>query len=185
LLQNFDGAERIKDGVISPALPCEFADTTKVSLPILPHALPVVSARCGLWLHGDDLMPEIGTLASLRPIAIAAVTSECVALPIAAAIDDALARCVAHYRCAAEKISLDGFITWVKANQLTEVIAYAPFLGPEYDTLLRISEQLKLLGIPLTLLRRESDAIAFSFSSAGFFPFWKKMSRHLLQTQSS
>jgi hypothetical protein len=33
--------------------------------------------------------------------------------------------------------------------------------------------------IRLTLIRRPSDEVAFSFATAGFFPFWQKMSRHL------
>ena len=94
-------------------------------------------------------------------------------------MDDAIARAESHYACKVACVTVEEIAAWSQAHQLTEVVAFAPFIGPEQELLEKISTSLVLLGIPLTLLRRASDARAFSFAGSGFFPFWKKMSRDL------
>jgi hypothetical protein len=68
---------------------------------------------------------------------------------------------------------------WAKGHGLREVVALAPMVGPTRDLLPRLGSLLEAEGICLTLLRRPSDLAAFSCATAGFFPFWQKMSRHL------
>jgi hypothetical protein len=43
----------------------------------------------------------------------------------------------------------------------------------------RLRQQLEAERIRLSLIRRASDEVAFSFATAGFFPFWQKMSSHM------
>ena len=78
-----------------------------------------------------------------------------------------------------------GLCSWVREHELAEVIAFAPMVGPVHDMLQRLKASLESMGTRLTLIRRTSDSTAFSFATAGFFPFWQKMSRHLKDLQLS
>lgn len=178
-LTDLRGAERLADGAVMPQVAQEFANLTKSPLPVYPHSLSQVSSRCGLWLHADDLLPEVGPLAVLRPVSIAVVASSAHGIAAQAALQDAISRATAHFACKVERVTAGEFASWVLAHRLTEVIAYAPFVGPEQELFEIISQQMIPLNIPLTLLRRASDARILSYASAGFFPFWKKMSRDL------
>jgi deoxyribodipyrimidine photo-lyase len=96
---------------------------------------------------------------------------------------DGLDRAAAHYQCPALTLDaedpVEGLCAWAGTHALNEVVALAPFVGPVRDMLPRASRQLEAAGIRLKLIRRPSDEVAFSFATAGFFPFWQKMSRHL------
>ncbi|NJM37931.1 MAG: DNA photolyase [Akkermansiaceae bacterium] len=182
------GNDRIADGLVKPCIPAEHADLTKQSLPVYPSEVVNVSDRTGLWLHTDDLVPEIGPLANLKLVAIAAFFStedldEKRRVMEQAALNDSIARSSAHYHCPSEVfITTDkakSLSSWAQSHDLKEVIGFAPFVGPEQKCLAQIREHLASLGIRFTLLRRETDAHAFSFSGSGFFPFWEKMKRHL------
>jgi deoxyribodipyrimidine photo-lyase len=179
LLTNLQGAERLADGAVTPQIAREHADLTKSSLPAYPQSLPPLSPRCGLWLHADDLLPEIGPLSELKPVSIAVIHSSALTPAARAALDDSIARAEAHYACKVALVTVEEIAAWSRAHQLTEVVAFAPFVGPEQELLEKFSPSLVSLGIPLTLLRRASDARAFSYAGSGFFPFWKKMSRDL------
>lgn len=179
LLTDLQGAERLADGAVTPQVAQEFANLTKYPLPVYPHSLPQVSSRCGLWLHADDLLPEIGPLAALQPVAIAVISAATSSDAARAAMEDAATRATAHYSCPVESVDAEEFAAWATRHQLGEVIGFAPFIGPEQELLEKIAPPLKSSGISLTLIRRASDARILSYASAGFFPFWKKMSRDL------
>lgn len=179
---------------MTPSLQKDHADTSKRPLPEFPTSLPARAGRRGLWLHADDLAPEIGPLAEFAPAAVAAFTSERTYREhyllgenrihaLRTVLADGIARAEAHYRCPAALTDADdtaeGIVAWARSHQLTEVVAFAPAVGPVGDVAPRLSKQLAELGIPLTLIQRESDAHAFRLASGGFFPFWEKMSRHL------
>lgn len=199
LLCDRTGSERITDGAFSPAVAIEFADTARQALPDHPTTVPHSDRRIGLWLHTDDLLPETGPLAHLTPVTIAAFPGEHGRSPYAAlselrvaALDevlaDGLARAGAHFRCPTVR-SKDAdpavsICTWAAAHALDEVVAFAPTVGPEADLVPRLRPLLTSAGITLTLIRRASDAHAFTLAGAGFFPFWEKMSRHLRQQSS-
>jgi hypothetical protein len=99
-----------------------------------------------------------------------------------AVLGDGLERAAAHYACPVLALETDdpvaGLCSWVRENELAEVVAFAPMIGPIHDMLPRLSASFAAMGTRLTLIRRVSDATAFSFATAGFFPFWVKMSRH-------
>ncbi len=197
LLCERTGSERIADGAFSPAVAIEFADTTRQALPDHPTTVPHSDRRMGLWLHTDDLLPETGPLAHLTLVTIAAFSSDhghhsALSEQRIAALDevlaDGLARAAAHFRCptvqSKDADPVAGFCTWATTHSLDEVVAFAPTVGPEADLVPRLRRLLSFAGITLTLIRRASDAHAFTLAGAGFFPFWEKMSRHLREQSS-
>ena len=196
LLRDRSGSERIADGAVSPAGATEFAQTARQELPDYPATFPRSERRIGLWLHADDLLSEAGLLAHLTPVTVAAFSSEHryrhhYALSerrIAAlheVLADGLARAAAHFQCPTV-LSKDAdpaasLCTLATTHGLDEVAALAPTVGPVADLVPRLRQLITSAGITLTLLRRASDAHAFTLAGAGFFPFWEKMSRHLCQ----
>lgn len=196
LKQNM-GSERIADGVVTPFLQTDYADRSKQSLPAYPVSYTQKNQRCGLWLHADDLSPEIGPLNTLRPAAVAAFSNQSVyqnqyrlsdqrIACLRKVLTDGITRSASHYACPATLIdSSDTVVSlseWAQNQHLQEVVAMAPTVGPIHDLLPKIRQHLNRLGIQLTLIRRESDTHAFALAGAGFFPFWEKMSRHLQAT---
>jgi len=151
----------------------------------------------GLWLHPDDLSPEIGPLAALAPVAVAAFGGEASQQEdshlsasrldaLRTVVGDGIARAAVHYSCPASLIDVANpalsLAEWADSHQLTEIVAFAPSVGPVGDLATQLSE--KLGAHRLTLVRRPSDAHAFALASAGFFPFWEKMARHLQHSAS-
>ena len=76
LIRNAAGSERLTDGAVVASVVEDVGDVGKQPLAEYPTALGQTSKRTGLWLHPDDLTPEIGPLAALAPISIAACLSE-------------------------------------------------------------------------------------------------------------
>jgi deoxyribodipyrimidine photo-lyase len=194
LLRDRRGSERIADGAVTPSLHKEHAETSKRPLPEFPTSLPARTGRTGLWLHAEDLAPEIGPLADLAPDAVAAFTSDRIyrdhyrlgenrIRALRTVLADGITRAADHYRGPATLTDVDDTAAsigaWARSQQLMEVVAFAPTVGPVRDLVPRLSKQLAESGIRLTFIQRAADAHAFAFASAGFFPFWEKMSRHL------
>lgn len=194
LLRDHRGSDRIADGAVTPSLQQEHADTSKHPLREFPTSLPARAGRRGLWLHADDLAPELGPLASLAPDTVAAFTSERTCRvhyrlsenrlsALRTVLADGIKRAAAHYQCPATLNDADNtaasIVAWARAEQLTEIVAFAPNVGPVGDVVPGLSTQLAAIEIRLTLIQRESDAHAFRLANGGFFPFWEKMSRHL------
>jgi deoxyribodipyrimidine photo-lyase len=194
MLQHTQGGHRIADGAVHPSTQTEYADTTRRPLPGFLGGLPKPDGRRGLWLHADDLAPELGPLAECAPVAVAAFTSERVyhehyhlaenrIRALSTVLADGIARAKAHFGCPASLTDVEetasGIAAWAQLQRLTEVVAFAPTVGPVCDLVPRLSQRLAELDIRLALIRRDSDAHAFGLANAGFFPFWEKMSRHL------
>ncbi len=199
LLPHRAGREQIADGAVSPALVTEFAQTARQPLPDYPTTIPRSDRRLGLWLHADDLFPEGGPLANLRPITVAAFSCEhhdhhpdaLSERRIAALGDvhaDGLARAAAHFQCptmlSEDPDPATSICAWAANHALDEVAAFAPTVGPVADLVPHLRQLLTSAGCTLTLLRRASDAHAFTLAGGGFFPFWEKMRRHLQQQSS-
>jgi deoxyribodipyrimidine photo-lyase len=193
-LSDGTGSQRLADGAVTPLIPQEHADTSPRPLPAFPTSLPALSGRCGLWLHAEDLSPEVGPLAGLRPNTVAAFTSEpCEGRSSGLAalrreaertvLADAVTRASAHYCCPATLIPVEdpvaGVVAWAQSQSLTNIVAFAPPVGPVHDLVPALAAQLAGQGIRLTRVQRASDSHAFSLASSGFFPFWEKLSRHL------
>jgi deoxyribodipyrimidine photo-lyase len=194
LLTDLTGSERIADGAIQPAFQAATAKPALTPLIPYPTALGATHGRAGLWLHSDDLAPEIGPLADFSPVAVAASTreksdreefllSEKHLTFLHDVVTDGLARAATHYHCPATLVDEDGLAEWASSQQLTEVVAFAPTVGPILDLLPHLTRELTDRGIKLTLIRRPSDAHAFALAGSGFFGFWEKLSRHLQRSQ--
>ncbi len=190
LLGDRTGSERIADGAVRPASQTAFTKPERQPLTHYPTELPATAGRVGLWLHSDDLLPEIGPLASFAPVAVAGFNGQKSSLSekrlasLDTVMGDGLARAAAHYRCPAELFAAENLAEWAASQQLSEIVAFAPTVGPVLDLLPRLAAELRGKGIKLTLIRRASDVHAFGLAGAGFFPFWEKMSKHLQQPRT-
>ncbi len=199
LLRDRAGCERIADGVVQPALATEFAIIARQPLFDYPAVVPCSDRRIGIWLHEDDLVPELGPLANLTPVSVAAFTSEYCChhrsalserrvAALGEVLTDGLARAATHFQCptllSQDDGPADSLCTWATTLGLDEVVAFAPTVGPTADLLPDVRQRLKSAGITLTLLRRASDAHAFKLAGSGFFPFWEKMNRHITHQNS-
>jgi hypothetical protein len=199
LLDHRTGRDRIADGAIAPVVASEFANTTRQALIDYPAVVPDRGRRIGIWLHADDLLPEVGPLANLTPVSVAAFSQELddchtPALSersIAAqeeALADGLARSAAYFSCPTEQSTYADpaacLAAWASKHGLEEVVAFAPTVGPVADLLPSVRQRLDKSGVALTLIRRASDAHAFQLAGSGFFPFWEKMSHHLRQQKN-
>ncbi|MCX6856439.1 MAG: DNA photolyase [Verrucomicrobia bacterium] len=188
------GSNRIADGAVTPHPQKEWADTTRGALPHYESAYSPISERYGIWLHPDDLLPEVSPLAKLMPKAVAAFSNQSVyqnhyhlsdhrIKSLRKVLADGVTRAAVHYSCSSEMIeSANTALSlgdWAQRHQLEEVVAMAPTVGPVHDLLPQLRQHLNSLGIQLTLIRRESGTQAFALAKAGFFPFWEKMSRQL------
>ncbi len=188
------GSACLADGVVSASLLQPPAGLERRPPPVYPTFFGHSTARLGVWLHADDLHPESGPLAGLAPTSVAGCISEQVYRTtyrlsqtridsLRTVLHDGLVRAAAHYGCSSAFLDaedpVEGVCAWANAHKLSDVVAFAPFVGPIHDMLPRVRLRLAATGIHLTLLRRPSDEVAFSFATAGFFPFWQKMSRHL------
>ncbi|MDB6131808.1 MAG: hypothetical protein JWM59_51 [Verrucomicrobiales bacterium] len=194
LLADRRGSGRIADGAVQAAPVEEFAVTARGPLPGFATAFTPTGRRIGLWLHADDLLPERGPLENLKPVAIAGFSStrsyqHFYKLGVQrinalhTVLGDGAARAGQHFQVPAhvghDDDPVTGLMLWAGANSLDEVVAFAPTVGPVRDMVPRLQRHLVAANVRLTLIRRASDTHAFGLSSAGFFPFWKKMSRHL------
>lgn len=184
------GNESLADGRVTACRVVDAADLTMQSLREYPSVLPPPDRRTGLWLHPDDLLPEIGPLRTLEPLCVAAYLSDRVYRQgfglspgrihsIHAVTRDGLERAAAHYGCPTQALEADdpaeALCLWAVSNGLREVVSFAPMVGPVSDLLGRLAPRLEGSGIRLTLVRRGSDSAAFTLAGAGFFPFWEKM----------
>jgi deoxyribodipyrimidine photo-lyase len=194
LLGDRRGIDRLADGVVKPVVPRDSADLSRGVPPVFSSSWVKRGGRVGLWLHADDLSPEMGPLAEMAPDALVALTSERIYRQhyrlgenrirvLRTVLADGLARAGAHYGRPAILADADDSVAsigaWARSERLTEVGAFAPSVGPVGDLIPRLVGELAGTGIRLTLIRRASDSQAVALASGGFFPFWEKMSRHL------
>jgi len=144
--------------------------------------------RYGLWIHADDLAPEIGELSKARPCALAAFTShsscrqpglsELRQERLERLLSDAVDRADRHFQCAGEVSDTEsmaiGLAEWAQRQKLRHVIAFAPFVGSIADAIPAIRQSLDREGCDLLLYRRSWDRDLFPHALRGFFPFWKQ-----------
>lgn len=145
----------------------------------------------GLWLHDEDLLPEISPLAVLRPAAVAAIApldlwenthySEQKRVYYRSALADGASRAGKFFQCPSGLIEADhlikGITDWAAAGGHEYVVALRPFTGPLADRLPAITAALAERGIRLVLIRRPDDVSAMNEATAGFFKFREKTAR--------
>jgi deoxyribodipyrimidine photo-lyase len=191
---NEAGSQRVADDQVKAKVIEDSYEALKKPMVEYPNRFLDGGRATGLWLHPDDLAPEIGPLAGCAPVSVAA----CLSVPVyrdvygmsdlrieslERVMTDGLERASAHFGCAVFKLEsaspAEALSEWAVEQQVEEVVAFAPMVGPIRDMVPGLRSRLEGHGIKLTLIRRESDQVAFSFAGAGFFPFWQKMSGQL------
>ncbi len=192
------GAERLADENVRACVVEDRLDTRPRPLPEYPEEFREEPGRTGLWLHPDDLTPEIGALRGAKPAALSACVCEKVCREhfglspgrmqsVRTVLRDGVDRASAHYGCMGEVIEavdpVAEMVGWAQRNRLDAVVGFAPMVGPTGDLVSRLDRELGAVGVALRLVRRASDAEAFSMASAGFFPFWQRMRQRLMERQ--
>lgn len=166
------GLDRLDDTRVEAADVVDVADASVRPMDLSPvRAIP---GSFTLWLHEDDLAPEIGPLAGARPERVVAVA------PAAhgngafrrRAIEDALQRSAAHFGCTADLVATADEIP-ARSGGLP-VVAFAPFVGPARA----VAEELRRHAC-CHFVRRTWDERFFPCATRGFFPFWAAVSREI------
>lgn len=190
LLADSRGLERLEDGAIPARIPADRADTSLRPLATLPVAPGPLPARCGLWLHEDDLSPETGPLAAVPFQAVAALAPDGQSAACGAwrraALGDGLQRAAGHYACPVRLLDAPGagsaaaLAGWAKEQGLQSVLTLAPFTGPLEDALPAVRAALDAEGVALQAVRRPGDAARLGLGRRGFFDFWRRVAPTLV-----
>jgi deoxyribodipyrimidine photo-lyase len=164
-----------------------------ITRPSLPTTPPLRDGRVGIWIHEEDLLVEQSPLAALNPSAIAAIgdaeTWSRFRYPqhkiswLQNALTDAAMRAGSAYGVGA-RVHTDAPIAdtlprWANENQLQQIAAMRPEIGPLHDTLQKLQAVLSQSGINLVLFDRPEDLTLRPLATAGFFGFWEKMRNSL------
>jgi deoxyribodipyrimidine photo-lyase len=173
------------------AAPIADEDMPNPQTPEFEIELPGLNGKSGLWISEDDLSPETSVLHSAK---FAAICTSVVGAPAKSSNSNGARR---DYRLAAARDAgeratkvwngsstnfeaprsedLAGQIAaWARENELKNVVALKPFVGPTNDALELVRAQLDELGVSLHLLRRVEDARMLDFANRGFFKFWQE-----------
>lgn len=165
-------------------------EITQPALPDQPE-LASKTERIGIWIHEEDLLPEVGPLAELHPAAVmvagnpgewqSACASEGRQTWLRSALEDAAARAAAHYGLVpsreTERKLIEAISDWAAHNALRQVVALRPEVGPLADAVPALRDALSARSIGLVLLDRPSDLTLRPYATGGFFTFWKKVQR--------
>ena len=180
---NLRGIEMLEN--VSPCpMPCRI-DAPLIAYQEYATSVAASDKKMALLIHEEDLSVETTTVGSLHfealfcwsplPSPSASARTQWRQLAIA----DACKRVSDHFGIPCSAIeNLDSLISAIQQQQIKHVVLMAPFIGPLHDSLTGLHEHLSQHGIELTLLRREEDNRYFPYAKSGFFPFWKKASRH-------
>lgn len=164
----------------------------EITQPSLPgeRELAAVGKRTGIWIHEEDLLPEVGPLSELRPVAVTVTGNYSDVAPrlgkekrawLISALADAAERAEAHYGIApkqeTERELTESLTDWAEQNALHQVVALRPDVGPLADRMPALRESLNARSIQLVLLDRPSDLALRPYATGGFFSFWKKVQK--------
>jgi deoxyribodipyrimidine photo-lyase len=151
------------------------------------------SASVGLWIHEEDLSVE-NSLLGQQPFSHMIVTADVDAWElyrfpnskrewIRTALQDAALRAEQHWkssiRIETAGSHLDAILHWAKSNQLQQVAALRPEVGPLNDSLSALHAALAASGIRLVLIDRQEDLTIRNFATGGFFQFWERVQKAL------
>ncbi len=134
--------------------------------------------RPGLWVHPEDLSVEM--IQPGRRWDYIAVTPNVPAPQSLAhselneeASSDALERISRGYGSILPETSADAILRWALGNQLQEIVAAKPFVGPWLELADELERIALKRGIRVRWFRREWDTQLFPQARRGFFPFWQ------------
>lgn len=150
--------------------------------------------RVGLWLHAEDLVPEVGGLAD-APVAgifagwpsgleTRAGWSEGVANWTRGALGDGAARAGQHFGCAVDEGAggkgadvAEALAAWARRERLAVVLAHEPAVGPWREEARVAETVLAAAGVRLLWIRRRWDAAWWPRATRGYFSFWDEVKR--------
>ena len=179
-LADFENPQALQPGLISKP-PITHKDWPLESLTSSPAT--------GLWIHEEDLSVETSSL-GLQGFSNILVTGDChtwdrYCFPaskqqwITDALQDAATRAELHWKVPAllevRQPHADALIHWAKANQLDQVAALRPEIGPLNDSMPPLRAALTQAGIQLVLIERPEDLKIRPFATGGFFQFWERL----------
>lgn len=179
------GLERLENPAALSETFAELPPPRPVPAAVIP---PPPRGRVGIWIHDEDLLPEISPLASWQADAILAPApvalwdrhrfSERKQSFLKEALGDGAARAGEHFHLAPESGGghelAAALIRGAKQHRLSILVAMRPFAGPLADEIDALTVALREAGVELLLLRRSEDVAAMEHATAGFFGFWKK-----------
>lgn len=179
-LAAFENPRPLEPGAISKP------PVTRVDCPVEPQAL---SDRTGLWIHEEDLSVEHSLLAQQSFSSIIATadvdTWKRHDFPaakrqwIADALQDAATRAGLHWKAPVvletHVSHEDAILRWAESNNLRQVVALRPEIGPLYDSLPQLHASLARAGIDLVLIDRPEDLDIRQLATGGFFQFWERL----------
>jgi hypothetical protein len=186
ILADTSGLDRIAKGAVDARPVEELADLSVQKMRGVER-LGRISGRVGLWLHADDLLLEDSPLANNCAVAIAGFLPKTMLKAISVAraafetmaLEDGLERAEQHFDCEARGGEVEelapALVAWATENQLTHVLALAPFVGPWADEVKDIRAQLEQAGVRLHLYRRATDTRLFSRVGDGFNAFCRRL----------
>ena len=163
----------------------------KVALPSRPpgwrEAGLAPGARLGLWMHAEDLCPELGRLGDApltalfaawpREVSARAGWSPLVDAWNRAALADGAARASRHYGCEAQTGESKNLADWARRERLDAVLAHEPTQGPWRVEASAAEAGLARAGVSLVWIRRGRDDRLWPHATRGFFPFWEAVRR--------
>lgn len=152
---------------------------------------PLRDGRVGIWIHEEDLFIEQSPLASLKPGAILATGASATwtrfRYPeykinwLRSALADAAKRAGSAFEVEAQFHAglsiIDALLLWASKNQLQQIAAMRPEIGPLHDQLADIQTSLNHANIDIILFDRPEDLALRPLATAGFFGFWEKMQK--------
>ena len=156
------------------------------------------SPATGLWIHEEDLSVESSPLGPQTFSAIIvtgdADTWDRHRFPgskrqwIADALQDAATRAALRWKAPTviefQKSNADALLCWAKGNQLDQVAAIRPEIGPLHDSLPPLRSALSQAGIRLVLIDRPEDLSIRHFATGGFFQFWERVQKTFVATST-
>lgn len=189
------GMGRLDDAAVTPCpLPPEapFPKTRWATLAECPDVAP---GRWGLWIHGEDLTPELSALGRLHPAVVATVLDEAPVRAhglsagrvrwMRAGLEDARRRAGAHYGCPVVRVEGSGegmpeaLVRIGREHQVEGWVSMRPCVGPLADQVDAMEGAMASAGMALRWCRRAWDEALWPHAQSGFFPFWEKVGARL------
>ena len=142
-----------------------------------------IPETAGLWIHEEDFGVHHSELADF-PAQVTLVTYDGERLDQIGASENRKKWLESATRDTAERHQAEhscrmNLREWALKNQLKDIVALRPEIGPLHDKLDDLKNELQADGIKLHLLIRKEDAEIRPFAKAGFFPFWEKVKAKL------
>lgn len=197
-LSDTRGLERLDDVGVTACPLIPEAPASRVRWTSLPECLDATPGRWGLWIHGEDLTPELSALGRFRPGLVATVVDQGWVREhgvsamrrrwMEEGLADARRRAGAHYGCPVVEGGRDGervagaLVRLGAEKGLEGWVAMRPAVGPLGDIVAGVERELATAGLGMRWCRRAWDERLWAHAQSGFFPFWEKVRGRMMET---